>query len=202
MLDSQSIVFFSAGFVICLCLAILKIIKTRGTREINSIERIIFIYLFITYICGLISLTLLPIFNFVRDEPDFSINIIPFKMFLDFAGIWDSFGLFFSIKVIVINIIGNILLFLPLGFFVCALNPKLGKMKYILIIGAASSLLIESLQYIETQTRVTGYRSSDVDDIIFNTLGCLIGFLFFKILNKNKKVNKFLNKVENKKNIL
>lgn len=82
----------------------------------------------------------------------------------------------------VINLFGNILAFMPLGFFLPAL---FGKWQNWLVVVAESyllSLLVEEVQFISH----TGVF--DVDDIFLNTLGGLFGYIGYRlayILYKN-----------------
>jgi len=67
------------------------------------------------------------------------------------------------------NLFGNIVLFIPLGFLaVLALRRSL---VLIVGLGAALSLLIETAQF------VLGDRWSDIDDVLLNTTGTLLGAL-------------------------
>ena len=67
------------------------------------------------------------------------------------------------------NLLGNIVLFTPLGFLaVLALRKSLAV---ILGLGAALSLLIETTQF------VLGDRWSDIDDVLLNATGTLLGAL-------------------------
>ena len=76
------------------------------------------------------------------------------------------------------NIILNILLFIPFGYLLPSLFPRL-RWWQVVLLGLAFSLCIELLQLI---TKL-GY--ADVDDLINNTLGAVIGFLCFKLILKN-----------------
>lgn len=87
-----------------------------------------------------------------------------------------------------INFFGNIVLFIPIGFFYGAffLNSK-NKYKHIILLGIISSLVIEIFQ-------IFGLRAFDINDIILNTLGVYIGFY---ILNALKIYNiKPITKIE------
>ncbi|WP_435016521.1 VanZ family protein [Tundrisphaera sp. TA3] len=72
----------------------------------------------------------------------------------------------------VVNILGNLGVFLPMGFLVPILWPRRsGSM--LTRVAAASfglSLLIEVLQYL------SGRRIADVDDLLLNTLGGMLGY--------------------------
>ena len=73
------------------------------------------------------------------------------------------------------QVIGNILLFIPFGYFVSA-YCKIKGVGTITIVTLLSSLVIEIVQ------RYIG-RSFDVDDIILNVVGGIIGFLLYISLN-------------------
>lgn len=73
------------------------------------------------------------------------------------------------------QVIGNILLFIPFGYFVSA-YCKIKGLGTITIVSFLSSLVIECVQH------YIG-RSFDVDDIILNVLGGIIGFLLYISLN-------------------
>ncbi len=74
------------------------------------------------------------------------------------------------------NIVGNILMFFPLGFLCAFLWPKKISLLKVILIGCLLSLVIEIVQ-------VTTYRGiAEIDDIINNTFGTLCGYCIQKIL--------------------
>ena len=77
----------------------------------------------------------------------------------------------------IINIVGNIVLFIPIGILI----PILWKIKdrYVILIGFLISLSIEITQLFLD-------RVTDVDDLILNTLGVIIGVLVYKCVKKKK----------------
>lgn len=93
------------------------------------------------------------------------INLIPFKEMLRY-----SFGSLGFIK----NTIGNIVLFIPYGFF-CFYYTKEKRISIGIIISLIASFFIEFVQYLIG-------RSFDIDDIILNVLGAILGFLIYKFL--------------------
>ncbi len=99
-----------------------------------------------------------------------SINLIPFK---------EMFRYEFGSDKFMRNIIGNILMFVPFGYFASRyLNSK--KCSTILISTAIICTGIEGMQY------YLG-RVFDIDDIILNTLGAFIGFLIYVALTAIKE---------------
>lgn len=72
------------------------------------------------------------------------------------------------------QVLGNILLFVPLGYFVshyCKIKGIFG----ITIISLISSATIEIVQHFIG-------RSVDIDDVILNVVGGIVGFLLYKVM--------------------
>ncbi|WP_449445629.1 VanZ family protein [Ureibacillus acetophenoni] len=67
------------------------------------------------------------------------------------------------------------LLFVPLGFIVTLKFNKIDRLYKVLLIGFFSSLVIEVIQI------TLQLRTFDVDDIILNSLGTILGFGFLKL---------------------
>ena len=87
----------------------------------------------------------------------------------------------FSRDIDVVGYFLNILLFVPFGILVPLIWTNAKGIRYILISGFSFSLLIEISQSFNN-------RQTDVDDLILNTLGALIGYLLFRVLlNKIKR---------------
>ena len=82
------------------------------------------------------------------------------------------------------NIIGNVALFIPSGIILPILYKRMDHFWKVLAGGAFISLCIELLQL------PISARTSDIDDIILNTLGCAMGygiFLLFKTLLSRRR---------------
>lgn len=78
----------------------------------------------------------------------------------------------------VINLGGNIFLFIPIGYFLPRLWPALRNFFAFLLTCTLSVTLVELLQL------VTLLGSLDIDDLILNLFGMLIGYLFFITFKK------------------
>ena len=73
------------------------------------------------------------------------------------------------------NLLGNMVLFMPMGFLLPCIFPKqFNKFSRTIITGILIIAAIECLQLFST------LGSFDIDDIILNALGMIIGFLLFK----------------------
>ena len=79
-----------------------------------------------------------------------------------------------------INLVGNILLFIPPGYWLVRIWPRFRNLFLFLISCAGLILLIETLQLFTLLGRF------DVDDIILNLAGMLIGYLFCLLRHRKK----------------
>ena len=100
-------------------------------------------------------------------------NYVPFKTILSYLGGHAGWG------VAVVNLLGNILPFLPIGILLPLLYRPI-SWKSVSVIAVAYCLCIEALQL---ALRVGAF---DVDDILLNTLGVLLGYRAFLRLNNRK----------------
>jgi glycopeptide antibiotics resistance protein len=130
-----------------------------------------FTVLFILYLLFLTYLTLLDHF-YGREFVHRSINIIPFKTINQF--LTSSYNQ----NIVVTNILGNILAFMPMGFLLPLVFKKLDNFKKVLLFVLIGTVSIEVLQYI------TGAGATDIDDVILNAVGGILGYIIFKILIK------------------
>ncbi len=79
---------------------------------------------------------------------------------------------------VILNLLGNIVCFVPFGFVVPILSPRHKGFFKIAWLSFCVSLLVELVQL------VSKVGSCDVDDIILNTLGGITGYLLFACSNR------------------
>lgn len=115
------------------------------------------------YLCALLALVGIPSVPYFHWSPN--INLIPF------VDLQDS-------RVFQLTIL-NVLLFVPLGFFVPLCWPEMRKLWRITGLGMNLSLAVEILQ-------MFAGRATDIDDFITNTIGTAVGFLLFRLLMPRK----------------
>lgn len=83
------------------------------------------------------------------------------------------------------QLVGNFIMLAPLGMFLGALYKKCDKPLKVAGIGFICSFMIEANQYFNG-------RFADVDDIILNTSGAVVGYLIYKLLIEHvKKIKVF-----------
>lgn len=86
-------------------------------------------------------------------------------------------------RFLLINVIGNIAVFLPFGFFVSLLWRKPSVWKALLV-GFCSSFFIELCQYPLN-------RGTDIDDLWLNTLGAFLGWALYLVFRRFVDENKY-----------
>lgn len=104
-------------------------------------------------------------------------NLVPFKEIMRFVTHFSQLGT----DVVLINIVGNVVAFMPLGFLLPLIADKRLKFFSVTLISFGLSLGIELTQLI---TRV---GCCDVDDLILNTIGGMMGYGCYVIFRKIRK---------------
>ena len=146
-------------FIGLLCILLTIRIKNR-----NDLIRSISIVLLIAYSAFVFSSTVV----FRPQCLEITIQWIPFYSYCR--------ALFGESHLLLENFL-NIVLFIPLGVFLFFSMKDRGLLLSVLF-AFSFSLIIESLQFILRK------GECEVDDLIHNTLGCIIGFMLCKIINR------------------
>ena len=163
-------------------------LRTNPLREVTLIA-------FIMCLFGVLAVTLWPVYLvrnqggmwgdvlllIERPSPLTKVNLVPFRMFQDYwQDLTQGGGLF-----TVINFLGNLAVFVPLGLFP-ALLWRGETWKRSVLVGGGVSLSVEIGQYFIM-------RSTDIDDLLLNTLGALCGWWLYMLLRRfaPKFVEKF-----------
>lgn len=148
-------------------LLIWRIQQHRSIRKANPRHEIA-LMAFALFLAGLASQTVLPSSHTAGWD---GINLIPFHIIEETYIVVSRTG---DPTYFIINFLGNIILFMPIGFML----PLLWKIKggMVLLAGAACSLFIELCQLFLP-------RSTDIDDLLLNTLGTLLGWGLYSLFN-------------------
>ena len=135
--------------------------------------------LFIIYMCVLVYVVFFAEAMGRTPQDGYVYNLTPLKEIKRFMRyIWDNDALG---SVARLNIFGNIIAFMPFGIYLpYTSESKLGFISTFLYTFSLS-LTIELVQLI------TKVGSCDVDDIILNTLGGVIGYILWYIYTKLRK---------------
>jgi len=125
-------------------------------RYFHDRKRMIGYLLFAVYLSGVFAVAGLPDIRYVRFS--FRYNIVPFAyMFTDLD-----------------TTLLNVLLFIPMGFFLPVLWERFLLFPRTVLFGFFTSLFIESLQ-------IFTYRATDINDLMTNTFGTFLGWCVARI---------------------
>lgn len=152
-------------------------------------KRFISNVLTLCFICYMILLVYFLFFSeeYGRTEPyeTYKYNFEFFKEIKRYWNNWEQIG----IVLFLINLIGNVVVFMPFGFFVPIMYREQRKgvsyrghyfrsFLFVTFLGGLFSFCIEMIQLI---TKVGCF---DVDDLLLNTSGVVIGYLLYYISKK------------------
>lgn len=148
-------------FIFVTILASIRIVYLVIHHEKIILYKELLMLLFVVYILCLFEIVTFQDVNFGQS------NFVPFREILRYK----SFNTLF-LK----NVVGNVVMFLPYGFF-AAYYLKTKKPLVILLLATIASFAIEA-------TQLFIGRVFDIDDIILNVAGGLFGFLLYVIFDE------------------
>ncbi len=138
-----------------------------GSRQIKQLLRAIFV----VYLFALLYFTIFA--ESLGRTPDMTdastmrYNLAPFTEIRRFWKYREQLGM----GAFLLNIVGNIVAFVPCGYLLPRIVKHESRLIGTVLIGFLISFIIESAQY------VFRVGSFDVDDLLLNTLGVLLGYL-------------------------
>lgn len=131
----------------------------------KNMKQYIYFIVFALYLSSVYTVVGLPSISYFRF--DLTVNLIPIATMTG------------DMK----NSVLNIILFIPLGIALPFLWDKFMSMKQVALFGFSMSLMIEILQ-------IFTYRTTDVNDLITNTIGTIIGYFIIKgFIKKQQLIN-------------
>ncbi|MDF2815322.1 MAG: hypothetical protein K0Q81_1522 [Paenibacillus sp.] len=107
-------------------------------------------------------------------SPTYRYNLIPFKTISNYVVNFSHFNFEIWFK----NLFGNIVMFIPIGVFAPILNKR--YLRFFPFLGF-TFLILTAVETIQLISRVGSF---DVDDLILNLFGAIIGYLFLRGLIK------------------
>ena len=104
-----------------------------------------------------------------------NLNLIPGVTIHRFMRVWDTPVYH---RAAIVNLIGNVVMFIPLGFCLPWANAPLRRFWKTLLVSAGVIILVEAVQLI------TLLGHCDVDDLILNLIGVAVGYLLYFLFYK------------------
>lgn len=155
---------------ILILLRLLMNLPRRSLRKRTTVWHEIGVIIFAFYIVAVCSVTL-NLHSLLRGDFQASQHY-NLKPFAGLSIMWNNPDRQYAI----VNVLGNIAMFAPLGFMLPLLWRNWSGFK-VFFAGMAFSVLIETVQFF------TG-RGTDIDDVILNTLGAIVGYILFSLLRR------------------
>lgn len=155
--------------------------KQKPTILLNEMTK----FLFVIYCLMVVSVTLFPFpigFPYEYENLSAYINLTPLVSILkqvSLIGTAYDGDILFMIGLIIRNVGGNILLFVPLGFLVPIIWKNIMHFNQIFLLAIGISITIELLQLLESIFGGWG-RVTDIDDVICNVDGAILGYYIYK----------------------
>lgn len=153
------------------------IVIVLGIKKRISVKKHMVVLLFCSYMIMLISITFFPmpiqreLIEHLRESNFLNNNYVPLKTVLPFMG---------DTATKLRPIVGNVILFVPMGLLVPLLYSKMSSFRRVTAVGFLASVMVEFLQL--CLSFLTGpYRVTNIDDVILNTIGTIMGFIVFRI---------------------
>ena len=132
---------------------------------------ILIVISFVIYIAALLYFTIGKSAPVMMNGETRRANFVPFGTIRRYIKLLSSGGS----SIAYLNLIGNIILFIPMAVYLPWFVKGLRKFWKDVLAALAIIILIEIVEYI------TGRGSLDVDDVILNLLGAIIGYGIWKI---------------------
>lgn len=129
------------------------------------------VILFVIYICLLFYLLFFSETYGRTMDSGYRYNLKPFKEIKRFWNNRDSLGL----STVITNLVGNIVAFAPFGFFLSMFSKAGRNLFGCVLLTSLFSLAVETVQLF---SKVGAF---DVDDILLNAIGGLVGWLCYFI---------------------
>ena len=156
------------GYIFVIPGLLLYFVKLKKDGKEQTPAHIISTYVFCYYLIGVLTMT------GIGKIKDFSPRLVLIP-FLDMvSGPADT--------------VLNVFLFIPFGFFLSLMYKKYNHISKIALTGVLLSLAIEFVQ-------MFGMGSTDINDLITNTIGTCLGYCLYILLSKLTR-NKFINKFQ------
>ncbi|WP_081801794.1 VanZ family protein [Priestia veravalensis] len=163
--------FLLVSFIVLTVFIAIKLLRNKKSNKKFSFRELV-------VDCGII-ISLIAVF-FVTNFSTLLPGIVVFDRqynFVPFIDIYIMLKNSVSLDLVFRNILLNICLFVPFGFLITfKIQNKLLK---VTLLGFLLSFLMEFLQYVVPRGRI-----ADINDIITNSLGVIIGYLLAKLYQK------------------
>lgn len=172
---------------------VLRGLWNRRNGKLCSLEREFALFAFVIYVAAVLKITIVPDITFLwlPDEDRFLFqigvggfrtpNLIPFRTVIGLIRGQTFVNENESVSVILKNLLGNLILLMPLGTLLPGLFGRFKEPSSVVACGTAVATGIEVIQFFIG-------RVADIDDVILNSVGVLIGYIGYQIYERKSRI--------------
>lgn len=112
------------------------------------------------------------------DPADRWTNFVPLKTVRLYLNLLKNGASAYLLRHAVVNLVGNVVMFVPLGWFLPAVWNCLRGFFKTFFLSAALICAVEAAQY------ATALGSCDIDDLILNLIGVILGYILWRLTHR------------------
>ena len=116
------------------------------------------------------------------EQLKYSVNLVPFSTVSEYLGYLFDGG--YMVRQAIINLGGNVIMFIPLGVFLPLLWEKMRRFPSHILTTAGIITAVELIQLLTLRGTL------DIDDLILNVVGSAIGYITYILCVKLQKIIK------------
>lgn len=135
---------------------------------------------YVLFLLYLAALAYVLFFMEVRDATYHNVNWVPFRTIRMLYTYYYKYH-YFSSWYWISNLYGNICLLAPFGLLLPLVRHRRMSFLSIFLLAALFSVAIEGAQFL------TGVGEADIDDVILNLTGAMLGYVLYRILGASFK---------------
>lgn len=151
--------------------------RSKKSKRLNDVAKLLF-FLYAGFMIWLLFVLGMENTNGEILEGGYKLNLIPFKTIKVYFDLAQSTTDAYMLRQLFVSLISNVILFIPLGFFLPWVWKKLRPA--FKAVGASIAIIVA----VEITQLITFVGSCDIDDLLLNSIGALIGYLIWRKVQK------------------
>lgn len=149
----------------------IKLKKAKATTKKHILAAAFYVY-----IVKVIDVAFFPIFIHGDFDGIVVYNLIPLRTIIGTLSTYAEYGGFSK----VLPILYNILMFMPMGYLLPLVTKNISSTTKVLLLCIGISCFIETVQLLGSWLYSFTWRHANVDDIILNSIGAIVGFFLLR----------------------
>ena len=172
-------ILMAADFLIA---AVFVVFTIRMIRRKAEVAKIVAACLLMLYTIEAFGIFFFPFFYNIPigSTVTSNVNLVPFHSMIN---CFQNSSAGTAVK----QILGSVVIFIPIGLLVPIVSEKFRSSKNILLFSLLLSVGVEAIQFLELLITYMPNRAFDIDDVILEFIGGSLGYLLFLAVRKIRK---------------